>query len=290
MIATWILKILIYPVSWLPLPILYLLGKLLAWNLQYVFRYRKKVVMGNLAIAFPEKTIKEHKKIASKFYQYLGAIVIESIKSFTISEKEISKRCKVLNPSILDTPSYADKNVIFMYGHYQNWEWSALGCNTQSNHKTAGIYKAIANKSMNDWIKSNRSRMGARLISMKEIKSVYENPPDEVFANAFISDQKPRDPKRGHWVDFFGIKTSFLAGAARYAKQYNLPIFFIDIQQPKKGHYTYFIEEMVPNPSEWDEKTIIETFANRLEKQIKENPAYWLWSHKKWQHKYEESK
>ena len=89
----------------------------------YVFKYRKDVVMNNLLIAFPEKTEKERKQIAKKFYHNLLIHFIETIKFISISKKQIQKRStgefELLN-KLIDK----GKNVHIMAGHQFNWEYA----------------------------------------------------------------------------------------------------------------------------------------------------------------------
>ena len=85
-----------YPFIWLtsrlPMRILYIKSDISFFLLYYLIGYRKKVVLSNLRIAFPEKTEQELKTISKKFFKHFTDLIFESIKSFSISEKEIKKR------------------------------------------------------------------------------------------------------------------------------------------------------------------------------------------------------
>src|SRR4249920_3194278 len=84
----------IFLLSLLPLWILYLLSDLIAFLLFRVFGYRRKVIEGNLAIAFPEKTIAERKGIAKKFHLIFIDSFMENIKCFSVSKSFYDKHCK----------------------------------------------------------------------------------------------------------------------------------------------------------------------------------------------------
>ena len=88
--------ILTYPIIWLlsklPMRILYLKSTFFYIIIYYVIGYRKEVVLENLRLSFPEKKEEELKGIRKKFYKHFVDIFIESIKAFSISEKEIRKR------------------------------------------------------------------------------------------------------------------------------------------------------------------------------------------------------
>ena len=93
-----------YPIIWLlsllPMKILYLLSDFLYLIFFYIIGYRKKVVLGNLQLAFPKKELDELRTIQKKFFKHFTDIFIESIKAFTISEKTI-KPTMLSHPFIL---------------------------------------------------------------------------------------------------------------------------------------------------------------------------------------------
>src|SRR5690606_27695487 len=96
-----LLYILVYPILWLlskmPMGILYFKSSALFILVYYIIGYLKKVVKDNLALAFTEKTQDERNRIAREFFKHLCDIIFETIKAFTISEKEIRKRFLVTN-------------------------------------------------------------------------------------------------------------------------------------------------------------------------------------------------
>ena len=133
--------ILILPLSLLPYPLLYLLSDIIFLIMYRVIGYRKEVVFANLRNSFPNKSKHELKKIMSDFYRHLCDIIMESVKGFTISEKQLRKRLIIKNPEFSNY--YADKgqSIIFVGGHYNNWEICAQAFALYSNHKCIGIYK-----------------------------------------------------------------------------------------------------------------------------------------------------
>src|SRR3954469_2431679 len=82
----------LYLLSLLPLPVLYLFSDFVYFLIYHVFGYRKKVVMHNLTIAFPDKTEKEKIGIAKKFYRNFTDNFIETIKFLSAGEKFFRKR------------------------------------------------------------------------------------------------------------------------------------------------------------------------------------------------------
>ena len=87
--------------SRLPLSVLYILSDFLYFILFYVIKYRRSVTAGNLSKSFPDKSAVELLEIEKKYYHFMTDLIIESIKGFTISKKELQRRFKIKNPELL---------------------------------------------------------------------------------------------------------------------------------------------------------------------------------------------
>lgn len=276
--------ILILPLSLLPYPLLYLLSDIIFLIMYRVIGYRKEVVFTNLKNSFPNKSKQELKKIMSDFYRHLCDIIMESVKGFTISEKQLRKRLIIKNPEFSNYFADKGQSIIFVGGHYNNWEICAQAFAMYSNHKCIGIYKPLSNAFINDKIYTSRSKYGMHLISMKQTKKSFEDG-DEPKAIVFGSDQNPANPKRAHWVQFLNQDTGVLFGVERYAKEYDWPVVFVSIRKAKRGYYEVEYSLVTDNPNEEPHGKITEDFTKRLEQDIINQPQYWLWSHKRWKHK-----
>jgi KDO2-lipid IV(A) lauroyltransferase len=276
--------IFIIPISLLPYKVLYFISDVIFIFLFRIVGYRKTIVYSNLKNSFPEKPEKEIKQIMTGFYHHLCDLIVESIKGFTISEKNLRERLIIKNPDFSNY--YADKgqSIIFVGGHYNNWEICAQAFSMYSNHKCIGIYKPLSNAFINDKIYISRSKYGMQLVSMKHTKKSFTDG-DEAKAIVFGSDQNPANPKRAHWVQFLSQDTGVLFGVERYAKEYDWPVVFVSISKAKRGYYEVEYSLVTDNPNEEPHGKITKDFTKRLEQDIINQPQYWLWSHKRWKHK-----
>src|SRR6478752_5629250 len=88
----------IYPflslLSLLPWCVIYLIGDGLYVLMYHMIGYRREVVMNNLLIAFPEKTLDERQAISRQFYHNLADTFVETIKLLSISDRSLAKRYK----------------------------------------------------------------------------------------------------------------------------------------------------------------------------------------------------
>ena len=284
MISRILYYIFIVPISLLPYSILYFFSDILYFIIYKIIKYRKNVVYTNLKNSFPEKSTKEVKEIMRKFYHHFCDVIVESCKGFTISEKELSKRVNIKNPELSNFYAKNDQNIIFIAGHYNNWEICAQACPIYSKHQCIGIYKPLKDKFLNDKINLSRSKYGLRLISMIQVKKYFkkENQPKAII---FSTDQNPAIVKNAYWLDFLNQDTAVLFGAEKYAVEYNCPVIYASINKVKRGFYEVEYSLVTDNPKEKKYGDITKDFTKRLENDIINQPQYWLWSHKRWKHK-----
>lgn len=275
----------ITPISLLPFPLLYGLSDFLYYVIYYGFGYRKKVVFQNLSNSFPEKTKGEHIEIAKKFYRHFCDLTLESLKVFTISEKEVNDRMVLKNPEVVDRFFDQGKSVIIAGGHYNNWELFAVAIDSMVKHQTIAIYKTLTSKYFDEKMQVTRGKYGLRMISAKLVKEVFESEKDNLTATIFGIDQSPPFADKCHWITFLNQDTGVLFGAEKYAKEYDYPVVYCRINKEKRGYYSFEFEDVSDRPNQTKHGEIVEKVTRMLELDILKKPEFWLWSHKRWKHK-----
>ncbi len=275
----------IIPISLLPFPLLYILSDGLYVLFYYMLGYRKKVVLQNIRNSFPDKTEKEHIEICKKFYKHFCDLVVESLKTFTISEKEVLKRVICINPEVIDKYFDQNRSVIIAGGHYNNWEIFAVAVDALIKHKTVGIYKPLSNKYFDDKMRSTRGKYGLEMISTKDVKTFFDKHINVLTATIFGTDQSPSNPNNAYWMKFLNQDTGVLFGAEKFAKEYNYPVIYGRLNKLKRGHYSLDFTDVTDTPKETAHGEITEKITLLLEKDIQAIPQYWLWTHRRWKHK-----
>ena len=290
-----ILNLLLYylviiPISLLPFPVLYLLSDFLYVLFYYVFGYRKKVIMENIKRSFPEKTEQEQVEIGKKFYHHFCDLILESLKTFTISERQVAKRVICKNPEVINKYYDRGQSVIIAGGHYNNWELFAVGIDQAIKHKAIGIYKPLSNAFFDEKMRNTRSKYGLYMVSTKIVKKMMEEESNNLTATIFAVDQSPSNPNTCYWMRFLNQDTGVLFGAEKYAKEYNYPVVYGRINKEKRGHYSFeFFDVTEAPPRETAYGEITEKVTRMLEQDIRDIPQYWLWSHRRWKHKQPEN-
>ena len=285
-LANWLLYyLIILPVSKLPYKALYGLSDFLFWIFYSVTGYRKKVVFSNLKHSFPHKSESEISELGKQFYRHFTDLIVESLSIFSISKEEASARMKFTNPEIFDKHFKEGRNVILAGGHFNNWELFAVAVDDALKHATIALYKPLNNQFFDEKMRTSRGKYGLRMISTRKATEVFSTITDQPVAVIFATDQSPSNPRKGYWTKFLNQDTIVLFGTEKYAKEYNCPVYYGSIQKVKRGYYEVTFSLITENPSECAYGEITEWHTGKLEKDILENPQYWLWSHRRWKHK-----
>jgi Kdo2-lipid IVA lauroyltransferase/acyltransferase len=279
---------LLYLLSLLPMPVLYLLSDGVYALLYYVIGYRKKVVADNLLIAFPEKTEEERKKIMKEFYKNFVDNFIETLKLFSASKKFILKSFIIDNPEAYEEFYKENRKCQLHLGHTFNWEIAGAVMPLRTSYTCIVIYMPIGNKMLDRIFLRMRTRTGTVMIPATQTSKSLVPYRSSLYMLALVADQAPGSPSNAYWLNFFGRPTPFIKGPERGARTGNIPPLFIYIYKPKRGRYRARIEARFDNPSEIPEGELTRRYANFLEHCIREQPALWLWSHRRWKHEWKE--
>jgi len=282
--------ILLYPFLWLlsilPMRVLFMLSDILYIILYYVVGYRKKVVRHNLKLSFPEKSDQEIKIIEKKTFQHFIDVFMETIKSFTISEKELTKRVSLTNPEATD--AYFDKNqsVVFVSGHYANWEWVASLVEIKIKHNLSVAFTSQSNKYFNNLIKKTRTKFGVSVVRAQEFYPYILNNlrKNNLQAYGFIADQSPMLSKAKYWSTFMGVEVPIIDGPETIARKLNLPVFYFHTERIKRGVYRCSFILLEDEPKKAAPHEITTKYIHELEKQIKKEPEFYFWTHKRFKH------
>ncbi len=273
-------------VSLLPLRVLYFFADCIYGLIFYVLKYRREIVMSNLLIAFPEKTEKERKQIAKKFYHNLIDTFIESIKFISISKKQILKRTSS-DFDLINNLSAKGLNVHLMAGHQFNWEFGNALCAISLSAPFIGIYMPIRNKSLDLIFYNFRKRYGTILISATEYKKSADHPAfSEKYTFGLAADQNPGDPSNGYWMNFFGKPAPFVTGPAKGAVKNNTAVVIVGFHKIKRGRYHFSSKLLAENGAAFTPEALTVIYKNALEEIIRKDPSNYLWSHRRWKYEW----
>jgi len=274
--------LLLYSFSLLPLWFLYIVADGLYILLYYVVHYRTKVVRKNLKNAFPEKTTGELRIIERQFFRYLADFIVETVNAITMSEHELKRRVVLTNPQVVSEYYAKGRSVIAVGGHYCNWELAGLNFYFHTDKKFMIVYKPLANKIFDDFFYKIRSRFGTIPVAMRQTFRKMVEYKNEQTAIALLGDQTPAMEDATYFIDFLNQPTAVFLGIEKLARAMDMVVLFYDMKRIKRGYYSYTLIPLCENPKQTQPYEITKAHVKHLEDIIKQEPQYWLWSHRRW--------
>lgn len=290
---TQIVYVLFYTLSLLPFRILYGMADIGYVLLYYIIRYRRGVVRKNLVTAFPEKSIDDIKTIERKFYHWFCDYFLEAIKLLSISDKELRRRFTIINSEEVEQCFQEGQDVAAILGHYCNWEWlSCVGMNLPPERETGLIYHPLRNKTFDYLFRKLRSHeRNSHVIPKKDILRYVVTKKREGVRNicGYISDQGPKWTNIHLWLPFLNHEyTPVFTGGERIMRKMNNAVFYVEMSRPKRGYYTATYKLITRDPNTLPADDITRRFFCLLEETIRQEPAFYLWSHNRWKRTKEE--
>ncbi len=239
--------------------------------------------MGNLEIAFPEKTEAERIHIAKQFYLNFIDSLIETIKLISADDEFLKKRFTI-NTVAINELYKTGKTCQIHLGHTFNWEWGQLVLHTLTPYKLMVVYSPITNKIFDKIFYKIRTRNGSIFLPSTSMRSAMVVHNDTQYLLGLVTDQSPSNPKAAYWLNFFGRPTAFVSGPEKAARLKDLSVAFAYMEKPKRGYYNAVIEIVTQDAGLLPEGELTFKYARYLEDVIRRNPSMWLWSHRRWKH------
>ena len=274
-------------ISWLPFWLLYFISDLFYYILYYGIKYRRKIVRKNLELSKVAKNTKDLIRIEKKFYRHLTDVFFEMFKFYSISPEEMKRRFYIENPEIFYQLEKKNKSVMFMTSHYGGFEWF-LSINYHVPQLPFAVYTPLSNKSLDSLIKKFRLRHGSKLISRYKAGSYIKKQikKNKLFLYGMAADQSAQIRSITYWKQFLGVKVPVFTGSERIAKQHDIPVVFGKVVKIKRGYYKVVVDLISEFPNEYKNYQITDIYLKKLEKQIREIPEYYYWTHNRFKHKY----
>ena len=264
---------------------MYLLSDILYLLVYHLIGYRRKVVRGNLAACFPDKSNAERHSIERRYYRFLADLLVEGVYNVMFATPPFLKsHYRMVNRQMVDRCYERGQSVILLSAHLGNWEYMVSSLNMQMLHHGIGVGKPLDDKSVASYITRRRTRYGTQVVDQTDVRQhvAFYDHYHVPCALMMLGDQSPSNPHRSYWTTFLGRDTAFLYGAENFARKYNYPVFYYSVRRTARGHYEVHFEPLCEHPQEVPQYTIVESYARRLEADIMERPEEWLWSHRRW--------
>ena len=240
----------------------------------------KKIIEDNIHKAIPNLSKIEIKTITKKMWGNYGKILAEYVFIKDYKKSTLKKKIRVEGQEILENIKKDGKPVIFVSGHFNNFELMAMHIE-DSGIELAAIYRPLNNKFLNyimenirkKYICKNQIKKG--ISGTKKILSFFK----QNTSIALMIDQRVSE---GIKSNFFNKKAYTTTIPAQFVKKFNCKIVPIYIERKKDHTFKLIIYKPIQFKNEDTIDSITQQLNIILEKMILRNPGQWIWSHNRW--------
>ncbi len=285
------MKILKYFIEFIFIIFLFIIFKILGFKLSSnigsqigkfigpFFRSRTKI-LHNIKKAFPDTDEKKLQQIISNMWKNYGRILSEYVFIKNFRNSKLKNFFTVEGQEILNEISDSKEQVIFISGHFNNFELMAMQIE-KSGINLSAIYRPLNNIFLNKIMENIRKkyicknqvqkgRKGARqlLESFKKKNSI-----------ALMIDQRVSEGIRSNFFGQLALTTTI---PAQFVKKFGCKVVPIYIERVNEIHFKMTVNKPISYNEEISIEEITLDLNKRLEKMILLNPSQWIWSHNRW--------
>lgn len=251
-----------------------------AWVALRVFGLRRDVVRDNLRRSFPERTQSELRAVEREFVRRQGELAAELSYSGRMSAEELRARVNIVNPEVLAAAGQP-RPLMLLGAHQCNFEWMLQRISLELGERLVALYKPPRNPRSDRWLRRLRARHGARLISAKSVLrelAAMKN----VGAIGMLADQVPRTSPQKLWQPFLGQETAFYLGGELLGRALRAQACAVRMRRLERGRYELTLVPLNAPGEKLPQGEVTTRYARELESWIREDPAGWWWTHRRW--------
>ena len=244
-----------------------------------IFR-SKKLIHINIKKAFPKNNSVEIKKLTKLMWNNYGRVFAEYmfIKDFRF--EKIDSKIEIIGQEILDEIKKSNKPVVFISGHFSNFELMAMQIE-KAGIKLSAIYRPLNNIFLNRIMEKIRKKYICKNQIKKGIAGTREllKFQKKNYSIALMIDQRVSE---GEKVNFFNQEAYTTTIPAQLAKKFDMPIVPIFIERVNDTNFKIKISKPVNFLKSDSIKDITSKLNVIIEEMILKNPTQWIWSHNRW--------
>lgn len=252
----------------------------------YIIPIRKKTVISNLKLAFPEFSEEKINKIAYRAYHSFAITIIEIMCMPYLSRDKLQSMVNCPKLDLVRQKYEENRGVIMLTAHFGNWELGASSIGAQLNLPIYVAAKPQRNNFVSEWLNMMREKFGNKVVMLgMSFRNIFRELKNHHIIG-LVGDQ--RGEPDGPRVKFMGIDSTIYPGSAVLALRTNAPVIVSIVARQPDYSYTTFIEVINVEELEGseDEKIleINQRYSSILESYIRQYPEQWLWMHKRWKY------
>jgi Kdo2-lipid IVA lauroyltransferase/acyltransferase len=249
-----------------------------------ILRVRRGVAVGNVRLAYPEKSEKEVVSIARSSLRSMGKTIVEYGLISFFQSKIAPRNFTFENEENLKEAMAQGKGVIMLTLHLGNGDLATAEL-SRRGYPMNLISKEFTTKWLNDLWFGMRERVGTKFISARRssfdiLRALKKN---EIVI--FVLDQF-MGPPLGVRTQFFGKETGTAMGCALMAERTGAPVIPTYTYRRDDGSHVIVFEKAIPylddGPREQNIATMTQKYTDKIESIVRLHPGQWMWIHRRW--------
>jgi len=240
----------------------------------------KKVTHANILKAYPNLPLKEINKISKEMWSNYGRILSEYMFMKKFSKPNFKYNLKIEGQEILEKIKENNEQVIFVSGHFNNFELMAMHIE-KTGINLAAIYRPLNNKFLNYFMEKIRKKYICKnqikkgISGTKQLLSFFK----KGSSIALMIDQRVSEGTRSNFFNHEAFTTTI---PAQFVRKFGCKIVPIYIERIKGVNFKLTIYPAIKFPVSESTNSITLNLNLILEKMILKNPGQWIWSHNRW--------
>ena len=255
------------------------LGGKLFQKIGPIFR-SKKITESNIKRVFPDIDKKRKKEIISSMWNNYGRVFAEYMFIKNFRNSQLNRNIVIEGNEILERIKNSNEKVIFISGHFSNFELMAMHIE-KVGIKLAAIYRPLNNYFLNFVMERIRKKYICRNQIKKGIGGLKEliRLQKDGYSTALMIDQRVTE---GIKSNFFNEKAFTTTIPAQIAKKFKIPIVPIFISRYENLKFKITISQPIKFSDDKSINDITEDLNRVIEKMILKDPNKWIWTHNRW--------
>ncbi|MFP4081266.1 MAG: lysophospholipid acyltransferase family protein [Candidatus Aminicenantes bacterium] len=267
----------------LPRPVCLSWGRMVG-SLAYFFDKKHRLIaQGNLKTAFaPQISTQFLRKTSLECFQNFGQVVVDTLKFSFLSHRKKSRILAVEGEKNLDQALNQGRGVLLFSAHYGNWEIASFFFSQKGKLKV--IARPLDNKLLDKQLQKIRKNLGSEVISKYQATRPILHSLGAKEMVAFLIDQNVLH-SQAVFVDFFGKKAATTPSLATFFSRTRAPLVPAFCYPLSSDRYVLKIHPPVHVSQKGhpeDVLKITQICTKIIEAQIRKNPNYWFWFHRRW--------
>ena len=240
----------------------------------------KKIIKNNLKNYLPDIDDQLIDKIIKKMWENYGRIFSEYMFIKDFRSIKLEKNLKINGMEYLDEIKKNKKPVIFVSGHFNNFELMAMQIE-KSGIDLAAVYRPLNNIFLNKTMEKIRKNFICKkqikkgISGLREILTFFK----KNISIAIMIDQRVTE---GIKCNFFNKPAYTTTIPAQLINKFNCPVVTVYIERKNKINFEITINKPIYFEKNDDLEKITKSLNSWLEKMISKNPEQWIWTHNRW--------